>query len=139
MASEEPALRLSDLQIDDGDKEKEKDKPTRPSVVDQDARDETLRAELAGVQQINAVIERVISSLEKARENMEVSFSPIFLLSCLGEMVNQWEGTVDRFFDCRVGEYAVRLMDSDLEPDGTYSTAIAVGPLGGRYAGLGGH
>lgn len=70
MSNEEPPLHLSDLQIDDGEKEK----PVRSAAVEQDAREEALRAELAGVQQINSVIEGVISSLEKAKENMEVSF-----------------------------------------------------------------
>lgn len=42
------------------------------SPIDQDARDAALRAELAGVQQINKVIEGVIGSLEKAKVNMEV-------------------------------------------------------------------
>ena len=75
MSNEEPPLHLSDLQIDDGEKEK----PVRSAAVEQDAREEALRAELAGVQQINSVIEGVISSLEKAKENMEVSFE--FLIS----------------------------------------------------------
>ena len=42
------------------------------SPVDPEARDAALRAELAGVQQINKVIEGVIGSLEKAKANMEV-------------------------------------------------------------------
>lgn len=42
------------------------------SVVDTDAREAALRAELAGVRQINTVIEGVVASLEKAKENMEV-------------------------------------------------------------------
>ena len=42
------------------------------SPVDPETRDAALRAELAGVQQINKVIEGVIGSLEKAKANMEV-------------------------------------------------------------------
>ncbi|KAG0632618.1 DASH complex subunit Duo1-domain-containing protein [Tuber brumale] len=67
MSNEEPPLHLSDLQIDDGEKEK----PVRSAAVEQDEREEALRAELAGVQQINSIIEGVVSSLEKAKENME--------------------------------------------------------------------
>jgi len=46
------------------------------SPVDPEARDAALRAELAGVQQINKVIEGVIGSLEKAKANMEVRLKP---------------------------------------------------------------
>ncbi|KAF8468816.1 DASH complex subunit Duo1-domain-containing protein [Kalaharituber pfeilii] len=45
--------------------------------VDPEARDAALRAELAGVQQINKVIEGVIGSLEKARANMETVASTV--------------------------------------------------------------
>lgn len=85
MANEEAALRLSDLQIDDDkDKDKERDKTVRPSAaVEQDAREEALRAELAGVQQINAVIEGVVSSLERAKNNMQVSFSLSVILASI--------------------------------------------------------
>lgn len=44
----------------------------KPSVVDTDSRDGALRAELVGVRQVNTVIEGVVASLEKAKENMEV-------------------------------------------------------------------
>lgn len=60
---EEDILRLSELQV----------ASAKPSIVDQDAREAALRAELTGVHQINAVIEGVVASLEKAKGNMEVS------------------------------------------------------------------
>lgn len=43
-----------------------------PDPDDPEAREEALRQELAGVNQINSVIEGVITSLDKARENMTV-------------------------------------------------------------------
>lgn len=58
---EDEILRLSELQMS-----------TKPSIIDQDAREGALRAELTSVRQINAVIEGVVASLEKAKDNMEV-------------------------------------------------------------------
>ncbi len=55
----------------------EPDAPPRPSHADEsysdaeEAREAALRAELEGVQNINTVIEGVIGSLEKAKQNME--------------------------------------------------------------------
>lgn len=63
---DEELPRLSELQVD-----------AKPRPIDQDARDEALRAELAGVHQINTVIEGVVASLEKAKENMEVVPTPV--------------------------------------------------------------
>lgn len=44
----------------------------RATYVDQQAREETLRQELASVRKVNEAIESVIESLEKAKENMKV-------------------------------------------------------------------
>jgi hypothetical protein len=77
----DPTLRVQDLQLSDDESSRAATARTPTarsytqrsnSPVHQDARDAALRAELAGVQQINTVIERVIGSLEKAKANMEV-------------------------------------------------------------------
>lgn len=69
-------LNIQNLHLSDGGPPKQTRAPSLPqrssSPVDQDARDAALRAELAGVQHINKVIEGVVESLEKARANMEV-------------------------------------------------------------------
>lgn len=58
---------------DDGDDEMPMSMATaKPSIVDTDSREGALRAELVGVRQVNTVIEGVVASLEKAKENMEV-------------------------------------------------------------------
>jgi len=74
-------LDLDSLQLSDEESPQTTRTPTnRPNQrsrspvdpVDPETRDAALRAELAGVQQINKVIEGVIGSLEKAKANMEV-------------------------------------------------------------------
>ncbi|KAL0633843.1 hypothetical protein Q9L58_007214 [Maublancomyces gigas] len=49
----------------------------KPSIVDTDSREGALRAELVGVRQVNTVIEGVVASLEKAKENMETVSSTV--------------------------------------------------------------
>jgi len=51
------------------------------STVEHDERVEAQQAELRGVQQMNSVIEGVVSSLEKANKNMEVSHTISALLN----------------------------------------------------------
>ena len=71
-------LDLDSLQLSDEESPQTTRTPTNypnqrsRSPVDPEIRDSALRAELAGVQQINKVIEGVIGSLEKAKANMEV-------------------------------------------------------------------
>lgn len=75
-------LDVGSLQLSDEESPQTTRTPTnRPtqrshSPVDSETRDAVLRAELAGVQQINKVIEGVIGSLEKAKANMEVRLKP---------------------------------------------------------------
>ncbi|RPB21040.1 hypothetical protein L211DRAFT_744964, partial [Terfezia boudieri ATCC MYA-4762] len=52
-----------------------------------ESRDAALRAELAGVQQINNVIEGVIGSLEKAKANMETVSSTV---NSANTLLNLW-------------------------------------------------
>ncbi|KAI5805531.1 DASH complex subunit Duo1 [Peziza echinospora] len=54
---------------------------------DQDSRDAVLRAELAGVRQINKVIEGVIGSLDKAKANMETVASTV---NNADKLLNLW-------------------------------------------------
>jgi hypothetical protein len=56
------------------DRDSERPRNTRAaSYVDPEAREAALRAELQGVEQINNVIENVLNSLDKAKDNMDVS------------------------------------------------------------------
>src|SRR5690554_5704437 len=66
--ADEDDLRLSELELHD------RPSKLRGAFVDQGAIDDSRRTELAGVQQMNTVLEGVISSLDKARNNMEVSY-----------------------------------------------------------------
>ncbi|KAH0604408.1 uncharacterized protein H6S33_006785 [Morchella sextelata] len=52
--------------------EEDSSRPTDAPRVDTISRDDALRAELAGVRKINSVIEGVVASLDKAKDNMEV-------------------------------------------------------------------
>jgi hypothetical protein len=72
-------LYMPNLEADDTNPSEDDAPPTAESsralaasVVDEGAREEGLRAELRGVQQINALTEGIVTSLEKAKENMEV-------------------------------------------------------------------
>lgn len=47
----------------------------RPAYVDQQARDQSLRQELASVRKVNEAIEGVLASLEKAKTNMKARSS----------------------------------------------------------------
>lgn len=75
---------LQNLRLSDNDTSPPPRTPTsRPqagrslsALVDKDARDAALKAELAGVRQINTVIEGVIGSLKRAKSNMEVRIPP---------------------------------------------------------------
>jgi hypothetical protein len=58
---------------DSADEHPQKSRTFVPSAVEHDERVEAQQAELRGVQQMNSVIEGVVSSLEKANKNMEVS------------------------------------------------------------------
>ena len=69
MASEDE-LRLSSLELNE-QTPAARPKPRGP-FVDQEALDESRKTELASVQQMNNVLEGVISSLDKAKTNMEV-------------------------------------------------------------------
>lgn len=84
-------LNIQNLHLSDDGPPKPARTPTLPqrsnSPVDQDARDAALRAELAGVQNINKVIEGVIESLEKAKANMEVCILPLFWMCLREEMI----------------------------------------------------
>ncbi|KAL7267033.1 hypothetical protein RUND412_010396 [Rhizina undulata] len=73
MSDEEEILRLSELQVTEEDRQASSTHPPRhgPSAVDQEVRDEALRVELAGVRQLNKVVEGVVASLKKSKENME--------------------------------------------------------------------
>ncbi|KAH8146320.1 uncharacterized protein LAJ45_09763 [Morchella importuna] len=51
--------------------EEDNSRPTDAPRVDTISRDDALRAELAGVRKINSVIEGVVASLDKAKDNME--------------------------------------------------------------------
>lgn len=76
MSDEEDILRLSELQVSSHDSKAPEDRERSRlvgSIAGQDAREEALRAELTGVHQINTVIEGVVASLEKAKDNMEVA------------------------------------------------------------------
>ena len=55
----------------------------------QQARNAALEKELKGVRNINAVIEGVISSLETAKGNMDVS-RPIITMNCVRYMIADW-------------------------------------------------
>ncbi|KAI5788426.1 DASH complex subunit Duo1-domain-containing protein [Geopyxis carbonaria] len=74
----EEELRIEDLKIDDEDENNgstpvaHTPRSRNNGVIDQEAIEESLRAERDGVHQINTVIEGVVSSLQKARQNMEV-------------------------------------------------------------------
>lgn len=82
--SNEDELRISQLRIQNDDDETMhydeehaedlRASGSKPSLMDPETRDEMLRAELVGLRQINTVVENVVSSLEKAKSNMEVSF-----------------------------------------------------------------
>jgi hypothetical protein len=50
---------------------------TKPTYQEQQERDETLRQELESVRQVNEVIEGVIHSLRKAKDNMKVVDSKV--------------------------------------------------------------
>jgi DASH complex subunit Duo1 len=46
----------------------------RPSYEDQEVRDQALRQELVKVRKVNETIEGVLQSLDRAKENMGVSY-----------------------------------------------------------------
>ena len=48
---------------------------TNPTQAEQQARDESLRQELANVRKVNETIEDVIDNLNKARTNMKVGLA----------------------------------------------------------------
>jgi hypothetical protein len=50
-------------------------KPSAPRPETSESREATLRKELESVRQINKVIEDVVTSLEKAKGNMDVCYS----------------------------------------------------------------
>ena len=50
-----------------------RDPPIDSTIDHEEAREAALRQELAGIRSINAVIEGVVESLERAKGNMEVS------------------------------------------------------------------
>jgi len=60
---------------------------SRALAVDEGAREEGLRAELRGVQQINALTEGIVTSLEKAKENMETVSTA---LDNANKLLNLW-------------------------------------------------
>ena len=60
----EQVLKVEDLAISTTDE------------TDQDAREQALKQELAGVQHLNEVMETVITAMSTAKENMDVTFLP---------------------------------------------------------------
>ena len=60
----EQVLKVEDLAISTTDQ------------TDQDAREQALKQELAGVQNLNEVMEAVITAMSTAKENMNVTFLP---------------------------------------------------------------
>lgn len=54
-----------------------RDPPTDSPLDREEAREAALRRELAGIRNINEVIEGVVESLERAKGNMEVSWESI--------------------------------------------------------------
>lgn len=76
------------------------------------AREASLRRELESVRSINAVIEGVVSSLECAKGNMDVSH--LYRL-CFRLLKN----LADSFPDCYVCFYTTEYLDSDTITDGT--------------------
>jgi DNA-binding NarL/FixJ family response regulator len=78
----EDRLPISNLAIHDDDANNSREISQKPriygvSAIENEVREEALRAELQGIQQVNSVIEDVLSSLKKANEKMTVCFYPI--------------------------------------------------------------
>jgi len=59
----EQVLKIEDLAISTTD---------QTDQTDEDAREQTLKQELAGVQNLNKVMETVITAMSTAKENMDV-------------------------------------------------------------------
>lgn len=104
-----------------------------PTAEADSSRDDALRAELRGVQQVNGVIEGVLSSLGKAKDNMEVR---LFGLPPVTHVADHTR-SADRVFHRRECEQSLEPLDQDLESNRPHPAAAAVQALGRREQGTG--
>lgn len=86
----------------------------------EEAREFSLRSELESIRNINRVVEGIIHSLDRAKDNMEVSFYPIGpVLFIVKTFIFCF---TERFPYRRIRVYTFKHLDTNPSPDGTKST-----------------
>jgi hypothetical protein len=96
----------------------------------EEAREATLRRELESIRNVNKVIEGVVDSLQKAKDNMEVS-ATILYTQCSAD------SEPDRFQDCPECLHPSPDLDAHPFPDRAQPAPDPEPPMAGRIPGLG--
>jgi hypothetical protein len=100
------------------------------TVENDAARTEALQAELRGVRQVNALVEDVLSSLEKKKDDADVGIPALIFAieECL-----LMRASSESLFRCRQCKLTIGPLDQDPEPGRAYPAPNTIYTLGWRF------